>query len=71
MGLLSLHHRLGHKQAATYSHHIDIEEHTHTVIAYINKHINDVMVIEFITVQGNQLTGEVFKLLKAWNGLEP
>ncbi len=57
------------KQAATYNNTTDLQEYSETVTAYITKCI-DVTVTKTITVRANQkpwLTGEVYKLLKAWN----
>ncbi|KAK0154042.1 hypothetical protein N1851_003863 [Merluccius polli] len=51
------------KQAATYNQHINIQEYSDTVTAYISKCIDDVTVTKTITVRANQkpwLTGEVY-----------
>lgn len=58
------------KQAATYNNTIDLQEDSKTVIAYINKCIDDVIVTKTITVRANQkpwMTGEVYGLLKMRN----
>lgn len=58
------------KTAATYNHHINIDEYAESVLAYISKCTEDVSVMKNIITRANQkpwMTVEVHKMLKPRN----